>query len=188
MREAEDEDALDVRELVPVEGGTWGGLLFDNPRVGLAPHLTWSFRFPFEEVIRDYGSSQIFLDIEWLPLPGASWGNMTGQAIRGVGEPAESSVCFFQHHQYDLIDLEIVEQRDLWIHARATLTGDLDGLGMDPVTADAWLRFTGIRVYLSDITSAESALARLQEFTAPEGLSYTPTPNSPSFRFEPADS
>ncbi|WP_200212405.1 hypothetical protein [Micromonospora coerulea] len=188
MREADDEDALDVRELLPIEGGTWGGLLFDNPRIGLPPALTWSFRFPFKEVARDYGSSRIFLDIDWLPLLSASWRSMTGQAVRGAGEPAESSVYFFQHHQYDLIDLEIVEQRDLWLHARATLTGDLDGLGMDPVTADGWLRFGGIRVYLSDTTSAESALARLQAVTATEGLSYSPSPNSPSFLFKATDS
>ncbi|MGH3728731.1 MAG: hypothetical protein ACRDTU_08245 [Micromonosporaceae bacterium] len=188
MTESDDEDALHVRELVPVEGGTWGGLLFDNPRLGLAPHLTWSFRFPFAEAHRGYGSSPVSLDIEWLSLTAAGWRSMTGQAVRGVAEPAESSVYFFQHHQYDLIDLEIFGQRDLWTHARATLSGDLDGLGMDSVVADAWLRFDGIRVYLSDITSAESALARLQDFTVTDGLSYTPTPNSPSFRFAPADS
>lgn len=186
VKEADDEEALHVRELVPVEGGTWAGLLFDNPKLGLAPHLTWSFRFPFKEVSRDYGSSNVFLDIEWLPLPVPSWRSMAGQAVRGVAEPAESSAYFFQHHHYDRIDLEIAEQRDLCIHARATLTGDLDGLGIDPIAADAWLRFGGIGVYLSDTTSAESALARLQDFTAIEGLSYSPTPNSPSFRFTPA--
>ncbi|MER7331402.1 MULTISPECIES: hypothetical protein [unclassified Micromonospora] len=113
---------------------------------------------------------------------------MTGQAVRGVAEPAESSVYFFQHHRYGLTDLEIFEQRDLWIHARATLSGDLDGLGVDPLIADARLRFDGIRVHLSDTTSDESALARLQDFAATDGLSYTPTPGSPSFRFAPADS
>ncbi|WP_406036436.1 hypothetical protein OG799_18335 [Micromonospora sp. NBC_00898] len=186
MTEADDKDGLDVQELVPVEGGTWGGLLYDNPP-GLAPALIWSFRFPFKEVTRDYGSSRIFFDIDWLPLPGVSWRSMTGQAVRGAGEPAESSVYFFQHHQYDLIDLEIVEQRDLWIHARASLTGDLDGLGMDSVTACAWLHLDGIQVYLSDITSAEFAFARLPDFTTTEGLLYSPLPNSPSFRFAPAD-
>ncbi|WP_207915230.1 hypothetical protein [Micromonospora sp. 15K316] len=136
MREADDEDALDVRELRPIEGGTWGGLLFDNPRIGLPPALTWSFRFPFSEVTRDYGSSQIFLDIDWLPLPGASWRGMTGQAVRGVGEPAESSVYFFQHHQYDLIDLEIAEQRDLW----SLFQADLAAQGRCGRPGDRWVR------------------------------------------------
>jgi hypothetical protein len=187
-RQTDDEDALDVRELLPVEGGTWGALLFDNPRIGLRPALTWDFRFPFKEVARDYGSSRIFLDIEWLPIPVSSWRSMAGQAVRGAGEPAESSVYFFEHHQYDLIDLEIVEQRELRIRARAALTGDLDDLGIDPIAADAWLRFTGIIVHLEDTTSADSALARLQDFTDTAGLTYSPTPNSPSFRFAPADS
>ncbi|MEU8310750.1 hypothetical protein AB0C84_45170 [Actinomadura sp. NPDC048955] len=187
-RQAHDEDPLGVRELLPVEGGTWGGLLFDNPRIRLPLALTWSFRFPFKEVVRDYGSNRIFLDIDWLPLPSASWRSMTGQTVRGASEPAESSVYFFQHHQYDLIDLEILEQQELWLHARATLTGDLDGLGMDPVTADGWLRFEGIRVHLTSATSAESALARLQTATATEGLSYSPSPNSPSFLFAATDS
>jgi hypothetical protein len=154
----------------------------------LAPHLTWRFRFPFEDVRRDYGSSPVSLDIEWLSLSAAGWRNMTGQAVRDAAHPAESSVYFFQHHRYDLIDLEIIGLRDLCIHARATVSGDLDGLVMDSVLANAWLRFDGIRVHLSDVTSARSALARLQDFTATDGLSYTPTPNSPSFRFAPADS
>lgn len=186
MIDEADDDALNLRELVPTEGETWGGLLFDNPKLGLAPELTWSFRFPFQEVIRDYGSSPIYLDIEWLPLPGAGWRSMAGQVVRGMTEPAEASVYFFQHHRYDLIDLEIVEQRDLSIHARATLSGDLDGLGLDPVTADAWLRFTGIGVSVSEATSAESALARLRGFTDTEGLSHSPAPNSTSFDFTPA--
>ncbi|MEU2615302.1 hypothetical protein ABZ570_27540 [Micromonospora sp. NPDC007271] len=128
------------------------------------------------------------MDIEWLPLSVPSWRSMAGHVVRGAEEPAECSVYFFQHHQYDLIDLAIVEQRDLRIHAHASLTGDLDSLGIDPVTADAWLRFTGIRVYLEAATAADSALARLQGFTDITGLSYSPTPNSPSFRFAPADS
>ncbi|MEH1164641.1 hypothetical protein V6V47_04550 [Micromonospora sp. CPCC 205539] len=185
--EPDDEDAVKVRELRPVEGGTWGGLLFDNPSIGLEPALTWSFRFPFDEVTRDYGSSRIFLDIEWLPIPVPSWRSMAGQVLRNVGEPAESSVYFFQHHQYDLIDLEIVDQQDLRVHARAALAGDVDGLGIDPVSADAWLRFTGIRVHLEGVTSADSARGRLQGFTDTGGLSYSPSPNRPSFKFFPAD-
>jgi hypothetical protein len=188
VTEGDAADGLHPWELVPVEGGTWSGLLFDNPRLGLPAHLTWRFRFPFEEVNRDYGSSPIFLDIEWLSLPDVGWRSVTGQAVRGATWPVESSVYFFEHHRYDMIDLEIVEQRDVLVRARAVLTGDRDGLGIDPISGDAWLRFGGIRVHLSDVDSAESALVRLQTFTTTEGLSYLPTPASPSFRFAPSDS
>lgn len=180
-----DDDALTVHDLVPVAGGTWAGLLFDNASIGLPAALTWSFRFPFAEVHREYGSSKIFLDVDWLPLPVASWRAMVGQTARAVGEPAESSVYFFQHHQYDLIDLDILEQRDRDIHVRATLTGDLDGLGIDPVTADAWLGFGGIRVSVSDVGAAESARARLETVTDIGGLGFPPTAVHSAFHFRP---
>jgi hypothetical protein len=183
-----DDDALTTRDLVPVGGGTWDGLLFDNPSIGLPAALTWSFRFPFAEVHREYGSSEIFLDVDWLPLPAASWRSMTGQTVQALGEPAESSVYFFQHHRYDLIDLEILEQRDRDIHVQATLTGDLDCLGIDPVTADAWLRFDGIRVSVSDASTAESALARLEAFTDIDGLASSATAIHSAFHFRPMDS
>ncbi|MEE6258597.1 hypothetical protein [Plantactinospora sonchi] len=185
MVEDGDEDALKPAELVPIEGGTWSGLLFDNPRIGLAPALTWSFRFPFQEVSRDYGDSPIFVDVDWLPLPGADWPAMAGHVVRDVGEFAESSVYFFQHRRYDTFDLEIVAQDGPRLHVRTTLSGDLDELGIDPVTADAWLDFTGIVVSLSDTTPDASALARLRAFTATDGLSYSPGHIESSYRFTP---
>lgn len=181
------EEPLKPAELVPVEGGTWGGLLFANPTIGLEPALTWSFRFPFQEVSREYGNSRIFVDVDWLPLPGADRRAMAGQVVRGVGEPAEASVYFFQHHQYDLIDLEIVEQHGHRLHVRTTLSGDLDGLGIDPVSADAWLDFSSVTVSLGDTTSVEAALARLRSFTPTDGLLPSPVWNGPSYRFVPTD-
>ena len=113
---------------------------------------------------------------------------MTGQTVKALGEPAESSVYFFEHHQYDLIDLEILEQRDRDIHVRATLTGDLDGLGIDPITADAWLRFDGIRVSVSDVGTAASALVRLEAFTDIEGLASPAVAIHSAFHFRPVSS
>ncbi|WP_255436818.1 hypothetical protein [Actinoplanes solisilvae] len=40
----DDEDGLTVHDMVPVSDGTWAGLLFDNPSIGLPARLTWSFR------------------------------------------------------------------------------------------------------------------------------------------------
>jgi hypothetical protein len=65
-------DALRRDELVP-QGGTWNGVLFDNPSIGLPPALTWTFDLSFAEVSRDYGDSPVSLTVEWVPLPGASW-------------------------------------------------------------------------------------------------------------------
>lgn len=181
------DDALTVRDLLPVSGGTWAGLLFDNPNIGVPAALTWSFSFPFAEVDRDYGSSEILLDVDWLALPATSWRTMTGQAVKAVGEPAESSVYFFQHHRYDRIDLAILEQEDRDIHVRATLTGDLDRFGIDPVTADAWLGFDGIRVSVSDVNTAESALDRLATVTNIEGLAPSSVEAHAAFHFRPVN-
>ncbi len=184
-----DEDALDASELVATEGGDWNGLLFDNPRTGIAPALTWSFSFPFNSVTRDYGASPVSLDIEWVALTTGSWETMSGLTARSAhfADPGEASVYYFQHHRYDAIDLQIIEQQGPHIHVLATVSGDLDGLGLASVTADRWLRFTGINVSLSDTTSAEAALARLRDFTDATGLALTPTLTNTSFRFAPAN-
>ncbi|GLY03762.1 MULTISPECIES: hypothetical protein [Actinoplanes] len=181
---ADDEDALSLDDLVPIPGGSWAGLLFDNTGIGLPPALTWSFRFPFAEVERDYGDSPVFLDVDWLPLPGADWHAMTGQVVKALGEPAECSVYFFQHHQYDLIDLEVLDQRGTDLHVRATLTGDLDGLGIDPISADAWLPFGGLRVSLDDVTTAEAAEARLAALVDINGLVVPPSAYHSAFHFQ----
>jgi hypothetical protein len=189
IEEPDDEDALDITELVPAKGGgEWHGLLFDNPTIGLAPQLTWGFSFPFNDVIRAYGSSPASLDIDWMPLPTQSWRSMAGQHARSArfGEPGEASVYHFQHHRYDAIDLHVVRQRDLRIHAYAKVSGDLDDLGIETIATDAWLRFTGIFVSLSDTSSADAALARLRDFTDTTGLSFSPVPSNASFRFAPS--
>jgi hypothetical protein len=184
-----EEDALNANDLVPAEGGDWKGLLFDNPRIGIAPALTWGFRFPFNGVTRHYGESPVSLDIEWVVLTTGSWQAMSGRTARTAhfAEPGEASVYYFQHHRYDAIDLQVIEQQGPNIHVLATVSGDLDGLGLASVTADHWLRFTGINVSLSDTTSAETALARLQDFTDASGLAHSPTPTNTSFRFAPAN-
>lgn len=180
-----DPDGLGSGELAPAEGGQWSGLLFDNPRIGLAPQLTWTFTFPFREVVRDYGDSPVELTLEWVPLPASAWHAMTGASARSAtfGERGEASVYFFTHHRYAGIDLGILDQRGLMVHARAAVSGDLDGLGPGSLTADAWLRFAGISVSLSDSHSAGTAWSRLREFTDTTGLSPTPAPRHNSFLF-----
>jgi hypothetical protein len=178
-------DGLDSAELIPAEGGEWSGLLFDNPRIGLPPQLTWTFTFVYEDVARDYGDSPVSLTLDWIPLARDSWRGMAGLTARCTtfGEPSEASVYFFTHHRYDRIELDLLAQCDLAVHARATVSGDIDRLSVASVTADAWLRFAGITVALSDSRSGDAALSRLRDFTDTTGLSLTPSQRHNAFHF-----
>ncbi|MEU5789888.1 hypothetical protein ABZ754_19420 [Micromonospora purpureochromogenes] len=186
--EAGDDDALDRSDFVPAEGGEWRGLLFENPTLGLAPQLTWSFHFPFQPVSRDQESSPLTLDVEWLPIPADGWRSMTGRSASSsrFAEPGEASVYHFAHHRYDAIHLQILEQRDLAIHVRANVSGDLDGLGVESVAADAWLDFAGITVALRDMATADAALARLSEFSDITGLAHAAVAGGIHYRFAPS--
>ncbi|WP_157746002.1 hypothetical protein [Micromonospora purpureochromogenes] len=186
--EVGDEDALDRSDFVPAEGGEWRGLLFENPTLGLAPQLTWSFHFPFQPVSRDHGSSPLTLDLEWLPIQADGWRSMAGRRASSsrFAEPGEASVYYFAHHRYDAIHVQILEQRDLAIRVRANVSGDLDSLGVESVAADAWLHFAGITVSLSDTVTADAALARLSEFSDITGLAHAAAPNGIHFRFAPS--
>jgi hypothetical protein len=74
------------------------------------------------------------------------------------------------------------------IHVRSTLTGDLDQLGIDPIAADAWLRFGGIRVSVSDVNTSKSALTGLQAFTSIEGLASSAVTINTAYHFRPVSS
>jgi hypothetical protein len=178
-------DALRSSELVPAGGGTWSGLLFDNPVLGLAPSLTYSFLFPYAEVLRDHGSSPVSLEVDWVELAAPSWRDMAGRTVRSprFAEPAEASVYFFQHHQYETVDLTVLEQRGAAIHVAVTVSGDLQGLGLPSLAADDWLTFTGFEVSLS---AAAAASTRLAEFTDVTGLTGTDGTTPATLRYRPA--
>ncbi len=65
----------------------------------------------------------------------------------------------------------------------ATVSGDIDRLGIDPVRADGWLTFTGILVSLHDVVSPDVALARLGQFTDTTGLALDPGGSDAALRF-----
>lgn len=137
-------NGLDVEELVATDGGTWSGLLFDNPRIGIAPQLTWRFILPYEDVARAYGQTSVALTVEWIALQVSSWRGMRGHTARCAtfGDCGEASVYFFSHHRYDCIDLEITDQREGGAgHVQAAVSGDIDRLGREEIHAEAWLRF-----------------------------------------------
>jgi hypothetical protein len=183
--ETDDEDKLRIDDLVAAAGGEWCGLLFDNPFLHLPPRLTWSFTFPFEDVSREDGDSPLSLSVEWLPIPADSWRRIVGHHLTSAtfGEPAEASVYYYMHHRFETVDLQLIDQRGRSLRAVAAVSGDIDGLGIDPVCADAWLTFTGILVSLHDATSPDLAQARLDQFTDTTGLAFDPDSGDAALRF-----
>jgi hypothetical protein len=184
-----DEDTLRPEELHPVAGGTWRGLLFDNPNIGLSPGLTWTFEFPFAEVSRDYGTSEVGLTVDWVPLPGAAWSTMAGRKAAGevFGEPIECSAYFFEHYRYDVVQLRILEQVGSRLRVAVEAQVDLDGLGIPSWDAEQWLDFEGLSVQLDGVTTVDDATAQLAEFTDAAGL--VAVDNGHNVRFvEPSES
>jgi hypothetical protein len=136
--------------------------------------LTWCFNLPFEDVSREDEDSPLSLSVEWLPVPAESWRRIAGHHLTSAnfGEPAEASVYYYLHHRFQAVALDLVEQRGRSLRAAATVSGDIDRLGIDPVHADAWLTFTGILVSPHDATSPDVALSRLGQFTDTTGLAF----------------
>lgn len=166
-------DDLVVSELVPI-GGSWNGLLFANPAVGVRTSLTWGFSFDFEPLERDYGEATPGLTVEWARLPEVTaWSAMAGLdlACAALGDPVEASVYYFAHYRYEAVRLSILDQEGNRIRARATVAGDIDDLGIPELTAEAWLDFEGVIVHLPEKSaSADLAATVLAKFTSLEGL------------------
>ena len=179
------DDALQADEL-QLRGGSWHGLLFDNPSVGLAPALTWTFEFDFGEVERDVGITDVMLAVDWVPLPDASWTMMAGHGgtWKRFGEPVECSAVFFEHFRYDAVELSVRDQDGSRLRVAAAAHNDLDGLGLPVFGAEDWLDFRGISVQLTGVDTVDEARRRLSELTDPTGL--TPVSEPQGVRFIPA--
>jgi len=156
--------------------GEWGALLFDNPVLRLPPALTWSFRIPA-------GGSTLELDWLVVDTPGRHTMTGCGATSSSYAEPGEATV---DGYRFDRIALQVTGQDGDRITVTATVSGDIDKLGRDPVTATARLRFTAFTVQLSDTTTEAGALARLAAFTDITGLAATPDPRGIAYRFIPA--
>ena len=180
----DDEGGLNASQLVPADGGSWSGLLFDNAAVGLPPALTWTFHVPFAPV----DDEPVALDVDWLPLPATGWRHLAGHGATSdaFAEPAESSVYYYGHHRYDRVELRVSEQDGRRVRVEITVSGDRDRLGPESITVAAWLDFAGISVQLGDTPSAEAALERLAGFTEIDGLVIDPDPPGMAFRFSTA--
>ena len=159
-------------DLVPT-GGTWGGLLFDNPQTGRPLSLTWGFTIEYEEVERDHGATTPSLTADWISFDRPTWREMTGNRVQGVefGDALEASAYFFEHHRYDTVDLAIIDQRETELRVAIEVTGDVDGLGLDVIKAEEWLQFSGIVVAPSrKPRSARAARRLLGRFVDTAGL------------------
>lgn len=161
---SENLDGLQASDLTPI-GGVVTGLLFENPRIGLAPQFTWTFTFAFNDVRRSYGDSPVSVSVDWVPLPRCDWRAMVGleASASQFAEPIESSVYYFDHHRFDTAAVSVAGQDHERLRVLATITGDIDGLGIDHVGLDAWLSFDGIVVALAErpesVAAAEDLLA-----------------------------
>ena len=154
-------------------GGLWGGVLFDNPAMWMAPSFSWAFIFRFAEVIRDRGQAAPTLTVEWVRLRAASWQDMVGQhaSCPKWAQPIEASISFFDHHRYDRVDLQVLRQKGRLLQVVAEVEGDVDGLGIPALRASSRLLFDGITVALSNPPpDVEAARAMLNDFTDTEGL------------------
>ncbi len=181
-----DDDALRKEDLKLI-GGSWSGLLFENPNVGYPLSLTWDFDLSFAEVTRSYGDISPNLVVGWVPLGPPSWQRMEGQTASGktFGDPIESSVYFFDHHRFNAANVTVVDQNGPAIRVQFGLAGDIDGLGIDSLKFDAWLEFSGIYVHPEErLHSVEDAELVLANFTDPAGL--VGIDNGHNYLFRPA--
>jgi hypothetical protein len=176
----EGEDQLRVRDLRPT-GGSWGGLLFDNPRIGLPPRMTWHFGVDCEDV----DGAELAVDVDWVPLGVASWRAVDGRTFRSTrfAEPAEGSVRFGDTYRFDEVHLRVLAQRDVDIDVWLGLRGDIDGLGIDLLEVSATLTFRGLSIQLDrSPRSVRDAARRLRVHTKLDGLVGTQEGRGVSFR------
>lgn len=161
-------DRLRVDELIPV-GGAFSGLLFENPTTGYPLQLSWTFSVDCAEVNRDYGSTRPNLVVDWVPAARrTAWNEIAGVRFAGstFGEPVETSVYFFEHHRYDTVEVEVIEQRGTELAIRVRANGDVDSLGISEIAVDATITFSGIYVQTDKSgTNVELAEELLSHFT-----------------------
>ena len=163
---------LDAADLVP-DGGSWGAVLFDNPAVGLAPSLYWWVTFSYLDIRRDWGETSCQLDVEWIVLGPTDWRGMTPTTVTcpTYGSPTEASLHVLAHHRFESVTIAVGDQRGDRLHVRADVAGDLDGLGLPALRAEAWLDFEALVVSLRERPpSVDAARSLLAAFTTVDGL------------------
>lgn len=159
-------------------GGTLTGLLFENQRSGYPLQLTWTFTIDCADVVRDFGRSPTNVVIDWVPSSReVAWNELSGMrvACSSFREPVETSVYFFEHHRYDRVELEVLEQRGAEVAIRVSASGDIDSLGIPEISVDANIIFAGISVQTGPTgTDPAGAAELLRRFTDISGLRARP--------------
>lgn len=179
-----DGDAVSLDELHPV-GGSWGGLLFDNPTIGLPTRFYWSFEVEFAEVVRDYGTVSPNLVVDWVTDGPGSWRKMQGfEFERHDWNGFEASVYFFSHYRYDSAQLSVLGQQGSRLLVATRLAGDIDGLGLPEVSASCWLDLSQVVVSVSTVDDLERA-ARALSAAAVDIAELTGEAFGSGFRFSP---
>jgi hypothetical protein len=134
-------------EDIVATSGSWGGMLFDNPHLGLGPFISWSFSVRCAGV----AGEPVEVTLDGVPWQVPEWRAVDGRTFRSqrFAEPAEASVLYGEHDRFDAVHLRVLAQRgpdvDIWLELR----GDVDGLGIERVEVSATLRFDGVIVRLT---------------------------------------
>jgi hypothetical protein len=131
----------------PEVGGTLGATLFSS-LIRPEPRLWWSVKFNYEEVARPEGSTMVDLVIDSMPLPRVSWRDLAGVAVTNEVSGRDDRVVLLALHVRPgrPADRRAGRRRPRQVRVVATVAGDVDGLGIDTITADAWLTSTGIAI------------------------------------------
>lgn len=80
-------------------------------------------------------SEELTIRAETVPSTATDWREFKGHHLESpaFGEPAEAVVIYGDHYRFDKVSLDVTDQRDRTADFHVTLSGDLDGLGIDPI-------------------------------------------------------
>lgn len=152
-------------------------MLFENSFTGYPLTLSWSVTIEFEPLRKDVGDVSPSLTVEWVPADGGGWKGMSRRrfACGTFGEPVEASLYFFEHFRFDHAEVLTGALSGSDLGVELVVRGDLDGLGIPRVSAQAVLGFEGIYVQADAVgTDPKAAAERLGKFMDLDGLRARP--------------
>ncbi|WP_143336603.1 hypothetical protein [Corynebacterium pacaense] len=76
------------------------------------------------------------ISAETIPGTATDWRELSGHHLvsSSFGEPGEAVVVYGDHYRFDQVTIDVIEQRDRTADFAITLSGDLDGLGIDEIS------------------------------------------------------
>jgi hypothetical protein len=89
---------------------------------------------------------ELSISIDAVPGSVVDWRSLAGHHLVGTsfGEQGEAVVTFGNHYRYDRVVIDIPEQRNKTADFHITLSGDLDGLGLDEIELTVSGEYTGM--------------------------------------------